>query len=416
MIEKKTEIIHEILVTLYRYCHGMFSNRLRTGLTTLSLILGVAAMVTMASIGEGVKKSVWTQLTRMGTKAILISPVPRTLNGVTGRQASTQNLTVADAIALKQQIPFVTKIAWAKGERMQIIYGHHNWNGAVYGISPDLLSILEYTMTSGVPISQKDMDVGAKVALIGGTIAENLFDVGEEPVGTIIRIKNMPFEVIGVLGPKGYLPSGRDQDDIVMIPYTTAEQKVVGSGFRGAVEAISASTDSVDEVLEAAAAIREVLRERDQVQPGQPDDFKIQTTLDGLVVQEAANDTLTLMIVTIASISFLVGGVGTVNMLLLSVNDRVREIGIRLAVGATRRQILFQFLIEALMLGGVGGVMGIAVGCVGSQIVTAAAGWPTTITLKIVSLAFVSSLAVALVSAIGPAYKAAGLRPVDALR
>ena len=395
---------------------SLVSNQLRTALTTLSLGLGVAAIIMMASIGQGAKESVWAKLTRMGTKVILIGPAPRVMGGVRGGEGITFNLTVADAAALKEQIHLVTKAAWAKGERMQIIHGHHNWNGAVYGISPDLLSILEYTMTSGVPISQRDMDVGAKVALIGGTIAENLFDVGEEPVGTIIRIKNMPFEVIGVLGPKGHLPSGRDQDDIVMIPYTTAEQKVLGSGFRGVVGAISASTDHVDDLLEAAGAIREVLRERHQLQPDQPDDFKIQTTLDGLVVQEAANDTLTLMIVTIASISFLVGGVGIVNMLLLSVNDRVREIGIRLAVGATRRQILFQFLIEALILGGLGGAMGIAVGCVGSQIVAAVVGWPTTITPKAVSLAFVSSLAVALVSAIGPAYKAAGLSPVDALR
>jgi putative ABC transport system permease protein len=279
---------------------SLLSSRLRTALTTLSLGLGVAAIIMMASIGEGAKESVWMELTRMGTKVILIGPVPRVMSGVRGGEGSAFNLTVADATALKHQIGLVTKTAWAKGEWMQIIHGHHNWNGAVYGISPDLLPILEYTMISGVPINQKDMDVGAKVALIGATIAENLFDVGEEPVGTIIRIKNMPFEVIGVLGPKGHLPSGRDQDDIVMIPYTTAEQKVVGSPFRGAVGAISASTDRIEGLLEAAAAVREVLRERHQLQHDQPDDFKIQTTLDGLVVQEAANDTLTIMMITIA--------------------------------------------------------------------------------------------------------------------
>jgi len=237
---------------------SLLSSRLRTALTTLSLGLGVAAMIMMASIGQGAKESVWAELTRMGTKVILIGPVPRVMSGVRGGEGSTFNLTVADAVALKQQIELVNKTAWAKGERMQIIHGHHNWNGAVYGISPDLLPILEYTMSLGIPINQKDMDVGAKVALIGGTIAENLFDVDEEPVGTIIRIKNMPFEVIGVLGPKGHLPSGRDQDDIVMIPYTTAEQKVIRSAFRGAVEAISASTDRVEDILEAAAAVREV--------------------------------------------------------------------------------------------------------------------------------------------------------------
>jgi len=395
---------------------SLLSSRLRTALTTLSLGLGVAAMIMMASIGQGAKESVWMELTRMGTKVILIGPVPRVMSGVRGGEGSTFNLTVADAVALKQQIELVNKTAWAKGERMQIIHGHHNWNGAVYGISPDLLPILEYTMTSGIPISQKDMDAGAKVALIGWTIAENLFDVGEEPVGTVIRIKNMPFEVIGVLGRKGHLPSGRDQDDIVMIPYTTAEQKVIGSAFRGSVGAISASTDRVEDLLEAAAAAREVLRERHHLLPGQADDFNIQTTLDSLLVQEAANDTLTIMMVAIAMISFLVGGIGIVNMLLLSVNERIREIGIRMTVGAKRRHILFQFIIEAIMLGGLGGMMGIAVGSVGSQILTAAAGWATSFTPKSISLAFVSSLAVALISGIGPAYKAANLNPIDALR
>lgn len=397
-------------------CRALVSNRLRTWLTTLSLVIGVAAMIVIASVGQGAKESVWAELTRMGTKVILIGPVPKVMSGVRGGEGSTQNLTVADAAALKQQIPLVTKAAWAKGERMQIIHGHYNWNGAVYGISPDLLSILEYKMASGISITQKDMDIGAKVALIGETIAENLFEADEEPVGTVIRIKNMPFEVIGVLGPKGHLPSGRDQDDIVMIPYTTAEQKVVASPFRGAVGAISVSTDRIEDLPEAADGVREVLRERHQLHPGQPDDFKIQTTLDGLLVQEAANDTLTIMMVAIASISFLVGGVGIANTLLISVNERIREIGVRLAVGAKRRQILFQFLIEAMLLGGLGGIFGIALGCVGAQIVTAAAGWPTIITPKTISIAFVSSLAVALVSAIGPACKAASLNPIDALR
>jgi putative ABC transport system permease protein len=260
------------------------------------------------------------------------------------------------------------------------------------------------------------MDSGAKVALIGETIAENLFEVDEEPVGTVIRIKNMPFEVIGVLGAKGHLPSGRDQDDIVMIPYTTAEQKVLGSQLRGAVGAISASTDHVEDLFEAAAGVREVLRERHHLQPHQLDDFKVQTTLDGLFVQEAANDTLTRMMVAIAAISLLAGGIGIGNMQLISINEQIREIGIRLAVGAKRRQILFHFMVEAMVLGALGGILGIALGCVGAYVLTAVAGWPTIITLKSIFLAFVSSVSVAIVFAIGPAYKAARLNPIDALR
>jgi putative ABC transport system permease protein len=397
-------------------CSALFSNGLRTALTTLSLVIGVAAMIMVESVGQGAKESVWAELTRMGTKVILIGSGPRAVSGVRAGQGSMLNLTVADAAALKEQIPLVTKSAWARGERMQLIHGHHNWNGAVYGISPDLLPILEYTMRSGLPISRKDMDLGAKVALIGATVTENLFEMGEEPVGTVIRIKNMPFEVIGVLGAKGHLPSGRDQDDIVMIPYTTAEQKVLASQFRGVVGAISASTDRVEDLLEAAAEVREVLRERHHLQLGQPDDFKVQTTLDGLLAQEAANDTLAVMMIAIASISFLVGGVGIANIVLISINERMREIGIRLAVGAKRLHILFQFLIEAMVLGGVGGILGIILGCVAAQIATSVTDWPTIITQKSISLAFVSSLAVSLVFAIGPAYKAASLNPIDALR
>jgi putative ABC transport system permease protein len=260
------------------------------------------------------------------------------------------------------------------------------------------------------------MDAGARVALVGQTVVENLFDPGEEPVGSTIRIKNVPFKIIGVLAPKGQSAQGSDQDDILFIPFTTAERKVFGTQFLGSVGALFASTEHPEDLPAAVDGIREVLRARHRLQPEQADDFTIRTQVDIGKVQEGASQTLTMMMFAVASISLVVGGIGIMNILLVSVTERTREIGIRMAVGAKRRHILIQFLIEAMTLSLVGGVLGILFGILGARATTVFAGWPTIISTESILVAFFFSVSVGLFFGLYPANKASRLNPIEALR
>ncbi|MEK7869198.1 MAG: FtsX-like permease family protein, partial [Nitrospirota bacterium] len=261
-----------------------------------------------------------------------------------------------------------------------------------------------------------DLDAAVRVALVGQTVVENLFEAGEEPVGSVIRIKNVPFRVIGVLAPKGQSAQGSDQDDIVFIPFSTAERKVFGTQFIGSVGALFATTERQEDLFAAVDQIREVLRARHRLQTEQGDDFTIRTQVDIGKVQEGTSQTLTVMLLSIAAVSLLVGGIGIMNILLVSVTERTREIGVRMAVGAKRRHILMQFLIEAMTLSVVGGTLGIVVGVVGARLTTVIAGWPTIISGDTVIAAFFFSLAVGLFFGLYPANKAARLNPIDALR
>jgi putative ABC transport system permease protein len=260
------------------------------------------------------------------------------------------------------------------------------------------------------------LESAARVALIGQTIVGNLFEPGEEPVGAVIRIKNVPFHVIGVLAPKGQSAQGSDQDDVIFIPFSTAERKVFGTSFIGSVGAMFGSTDQVEDLPMAAEQIREVLRARHRLQTEQEDDFTIRTQVDIGKVQEGTSETLTMMLFAIASVSLLVGGIGIMNILLVSVTERTREIGVRMAVGAKRRHIVMQFLIEAMTLSLVGGALGIVLGIAGAKLTTLIAGWPTIISGNVILLAFFFSLVVGLFFGLYPANKAARLNPIEALR
>jgi putative ABC transport system permease protein len=391
-------------------------NRLRAGLTMLGIIIGVGAVIAMVSIGQGAKETVRAQVATMGTNLIIVWPGSTTVGGVRSAQGGAVTLTVADALELKKKIPLLVETGWAKRDVMQIINGHKNWNGPVNGISPSYLTIRDWSFTGGGPISQADLESAARVAVIGQTIVENLYEPGEEPVGSTIRIKNVPFRIVGVLSPKGQSAQGSDQDDVIFIPFTTAERKLLGTPFLGIVGAIFGSTSRLDDLPEAAEAIRDVLRARHRLQPDQADDFTIRTQVDIGKVQEGASETLTVMMFAIASISLFVGGIGIMNILLVSVTERTREIGVRMAVGAKRRHILIQFLIEAMTLGFLGGLLGIVCGIAGARIMTAVAGWPTIISPSSILLASVFSLIVGLFFGLYPANKAARLNPIEALR
>jgi len=391
-------------------------NRMRAGLTMLGIVIGVAAVIAMVSIGEGAKRAVQAQIATMGTNVIVIFPGVTSASGVRGSQGSGVTLTVSDALDLKKRIPLLADTGWAKRDVMQIVYGNRNWNGPVNGVSPSYLTIRDWSFTSGGPFTQTDLESAARVALIGQTIVGNLFEPGEEPVGAVIRIKNVPFHVIGVLAPKGQSAQGSDQDDVIFIPFSTAERKVFGTSFIGSVGAMFGSTEQVEDLPMAAEQIREVLRARHRLQTEQEDDFTIRTQVDIGKVQEGTSETLTMMLFAIASVSLLVGGIGIMNILLVSVTERTREIGVRMAVGAKRRHIVMQFLIEAMTLSLVGGALGIVLGVAGAKLTTLIAGWPTIISGNVILLAFFFSLVVGLFFGLYPANKAARLNPIEALR
>lgn len=405
-----------ILLTVWTAVRILGRNRLRAGLTMLGIVIGVGAVIAMVSIGEGAKAAVAQRVATMGTNVIIIFPGSTTTGGVRGGQGGAVTLTVSDALDLKKRIPLLHETGWSKRDVMQIVNGNKNWNGSVNGISPSYLMIREWSFTSGGAFTQQDMDSAAAVALVGQTIVDNLFDAGEEPVGSIIRIKNVPFRVIGVLAPKGQSAQGSDQDDIIFIPFTTAERKVFGTQFFGSVGALFVSTERTEDLAPAVDQIRETLRLRHRLQPEQENDFIIRTQVDIGKVQEETSETLTVMLFAVASVSLLVGGIGIMNILLVSVTERTKEIGVRMAVGAKRRHILVQFLIEAMTISLVGGCLGIVFGVLGARVMTEIAGWPTIISANTVAAAFFFSLAVGLFFGLYPANKAARLNPIDALR
>ena len=391
-------------------------NRLRAGLTMLGIVIGVGAVIAMVSIGEGAKRAVQAQIATMGTNVIIVWPGATTVSGVRGGQGGAVTLTVSDALDLKKKIPLLSETGWARREVMQMVNGNRNWNGPINGVSPSYLTIRDWAFSSGGPFTQADLDSAARVALIGQTIVDNLFDEGEEPVGAVIRIRNVPFRVIGVLSPKGQSAQGSDQDDVIFIPFTTAERKVFGTMFLGSVAALFASTDRPEDLPEAVERIREVLRGRHRLQAEQADDFTVKTQVDIGKVQEGTSYTLTLLLFSVASVSLLVGGIGIMNILLVSVTERTREIGVRMAVGAKRRHIVRQFLIEAMTLSLLGGAVGVVLGVVGAKLTTVVAGWPTVISTDVILVAFLFSLAVGLFFGLYPANKASRLNPIEALR
>ncbi len=405
-----------VLLTVMTALRILSRNRLRAGLTMLGIVIGVGAVIAMVSIGQGARAAVQAQVASMGTNVIVIMPGSTTVSGVRGGQGGAVTLTVNDAAEMKKRNPLLSDTAWAKRDVMQIVNGNRNWNGPVNGVSPSYLTIRDWSFSSGGPFTQSDMESAARVALIGQTTLENLFDPGEEAVGATIRIKNVPFQIIGVLAPKGQSAQGSDQDDVIFVPFTTAERKVFGSQFLGSVGALFASTEQTADLPEAVEHIREVLRVRHRLQPDQADDFTVRTQVDIGKVQEGTSQILTAMLFAIASVSLLVGGIGIMNILLVSVTERTKEIGVRMAVGAKRMHILTQFLIEAMTLSLFGGVIGVIVGVAGASLTTVIAGWPTIISVESIATACVFSLVVGLFFGLYPANKAARLNPIDALR
>jgi putative ABC transport system permease protein len=391
-------------------------NPLRAGLTMLGIIIGVGAVVAMVSLGQGASVSVQAQIASLGTNVLLVIPGATTVSGVRTGSGGVSTLTVEDAREIERKIDGVSAVTYVTRSVLQIVHENKNWSTAVVGTTSVYPDIRDWPMAQGTFFTQSDEDSAAKVAVLGKTAAENLFERGEEVVGAQIRIKNVPLRVLGVMSPKGQSLLGQDQDDVVHIPFSTAERKVLGTKFLGTVGIVLVATMRQEQTQQAVPEIRELLRTRHHLQPSEEDDFTIRTMEDIAKASAGASRTMMLMLLSIASISLIVGGIGIMNILLVSVTERTHEIGIRMAVGAKRRHILLQFLVEAVILSTVGGVVGVLAGIVGARLVTTVAGWPAIVSPQAVVIAFLFSVGVGIFFGLYPANKASRLNPIDALR
>ena len=392
-------------------------NKLRSALTMLGIVIGVGAVITMVAVGAGAQARVAEQIQSLGSNMIIVLSGSITAGGVRMGSGSQLTITEDDAWAIQREIRTVTAAAPTSRGSAQIVYGNLNWATSVQGVTGEFFSAREWDVADGRLFSQEEVDGAAKVALIGQTVAGNLF--GEsDPLGQVIRIKNVPFGVIGVLQRKGQTTFGQDQDDTVLIPLSTAKRKVLGSSQANAraVGSIAVKVGDARAMPDAEQEIRSLLRQRHRLQTFQEDDFGIRNLTEVLQSQEASSKVLTLLLAAIASVSLLVGGIGIMNIMLVSVTERTREIGLRMAVGARGRDILVQFLVEAVTLSLLGGILGIALGLGGSYAIAYFAQWRTLVSVEAVAVAFVFSAAVGVFFGFYPARQASRLNPIDALR
>ncbi|CAI4034001.1 FtsX-like permease family protein [Nitrospira tepida] len=390
-------------------------NPLRTGLTMLGIVIGIGAVVTMVSVGEGASALIQSEISSLGLNAVIIVPGATTVGGVRSGLGGVSTLTVDDAREIQKRVRGVSLMTYATRGVLQVVRENKNWNTVVTGVTASLPDIRDWPVEAGTFFSQSDEDVAAKVAVLGRTVAQNLFERGEEIVGAQIRIKNVPLRVLGVLKPKGQSFTGQDQDDIVFLPFSTAERKVLGTKLLGTVGAIFVKAGPEARMSEMVQDVRELLRARHRLHQTEEDDFTVRTMEDVAKMSAGTSRTMMLLLLGIASIALLVGGIGIMNILLVSVTERTREIGIRMALGAKRQDILLQFLMEAVVLSSVGGLLGVLVGIGGARVLSGLAGWPVTISLDAIVVAVLFSVAVGIFFGLYPANRASRLNPIEAL-
>jgi putative ABC transport system permease protein len=390
-------------------------NPLRAGLTMLGIIIGIGAVVAMVSLGQGATASVQAEISSLGTNVLILVPGATTVGGVRGGLGSISTLTVEDAEDIEKKVASVTAVMYATRSVLQVIRENKNWSTIVLGTTPVFPDIRSWPIAEGNFFTQSDMDSAAKVVVLGKTAVQNLFEAGEEVVGSEIRIRNVSLRVIGVLAPKGQSITGQDQDDFVVLPFSTAERKVLGTKFLGTVGIILVATHTRHEIPAVVDDIKDLLRAKHRLHQTEEDDFTIRTMEDIAKTIAGTSQTMMFMLMSIASISLIVGGIGIMNILLVSVTERTREIGLRMAVGAKRAHILLQFLIEAIIMTAIGGVLGVAAGIGISLLLTTMIGWPTIINTEAVVAAFLFSVVVGLFFGLYPANKASKLNPIEAL-
>jgi putative ABC transport system permease protein len=392
-------------------------NKLRSALTMLGIIIGVGAVIAMVAVGAGAQARVAEQIQSLGSNLIIVLSGSVNSAGLRLGTGSQLTITEDDSTGIAREIPAVQVSAPTVRGSAQVVFGNLNWSTSIQGVTSDYFEARDWAVVDGRPISTEDNDGATKVALVGQTTALNLFG-DADPLGQIIRIKKVPFTVVGLLDRKGQNSWGQDQDDIILIPMSTAKKKVLGKSNSNpkAVNAISIKIRPDEDMSEAESQIRELLRQRHRLQPSQDDDFWLRNLSEVLQTQEESSKVMTYLLAAIASVSLVVGGIGIMNIMLVSVTERTREIGLRMAVGARGRDILGQFLIEAVTLSLIGGVIGIAAGLGGATALSYFAAWRTLVAPEAIAVAFGFAAAVGVFFGFYPARKAARLDPIEALR
>ena len=391
---------------------GMISNKLRTFLTLLGIIIGVGAVIAMVSLGFGVKENIKNNISKLGSNLLVITSGGRTDTGARLAAGEGAKLTYEDAEAIMKQVDGVARMSASVNKSYQLVAGNQNWTSRVEGTTPSNFDIQSLELEDGRIFNNKDLNSRSRVAVIGSTVAESLFPEGE-PVGKMMRVNKAPFQVIGVLKSKGQSGMGQDQDDVVYIPLTTAQNRMMGITY---VQRVTLQAENENIINDVQAEAEQVLRNRHKIKAGNYDDFTVRNMAAIMETMMETANSITMLLGCIAAISLLVGGIGIMNIMLVSVTERTREIGIRKALGATYNNILLQFLLEAMVIGIVGGGLGVLLGVGASFAISYFAGWNTVISLWAIIIAVVFSIGIGLFFGIYPARKAALLDPIDALR
>lgn len=391
---------------------ALLRNKMRSALTMLGIIIGVGAVIAMVAIGQGAQASVDAQISSLGSNVLLVFPSATTRGGVSAGFGSGTTLTEEDGEAIKDQCPAVAYLSPQIRMGSQVVYGNLNWATSVQGGSPDYFAIRDWRIQSGDFFTEQDVRGATKVCLLGQTVVQQLFQY-EDPIGKTVRIRNIPFRVVGTLRAKGQNMMGQDQDDIIVVPYTTLQKRLMGHTRTWGFLVSAVSKDRIDE---AQQQITDLLRARHKLGPMDENDFMIRTQTEIAEASSATSRIMTTLLASIASVSLIVGGIGIMNIMLVSVTERTREIGIRMSIGARRRDILVQFLMEAVVLSLTGGIVGIILGMMSTNLISTLAGWPTFISAASIALAVVFSMTVGVFFGYYPAKKAANLSPIEALR
>jgi len=399
----------QILKVAYR---ALVRNKMRSSLTMLGIIIGVGAVIAMVGIGQGAKRMIDAQVASLGDNLVTVFSGSHFRHGARSAAGTITNLTDEDAQAILDYCPAITRVTPRVRTGAQIIAGNLNWASQVEGYNPEFVYIRSWPVVSGTFFTNQDVRGATKVCVLGKTVVDNLFP-GQDPVGGIIRINKLPFRVLGVLSSKGQNAFGRDQDDVVIVPYTTAQKKLIGITH---VQYIMASAVDRTQIDLAEDQITQLLRQKHKIPPGEDNDFTVRTQLDLASVAGSTSGIMTILLGAIASISLIVGGIGIMNIMLVSVTERTREIGIRMAVGARGRDILIQFLVESVVLCLIGGIVGIMLGVATSQVISGVLNWPVFVSAPAVALAFFFAAFVGIFFGFYPARKASLLDPIEALR
>ncbi len=393
---------------------ALLRNKIRTSLTMLGIIIGVAAVITMVSIGEGSKQSIRSQLSSMGSNMITVRPFSNTTVGGGARLGTTglQTLKVEDALAIQKEASYITEVSPAVSTRGQAINASLNWPTTIQGVSPSYLSIRDWKLQSGVPFTDDDVASSGKVCLLGKTVSNNIFSDGSSPIGKFIRFNKIPFKVIGVLDMKGENTFGQDQDDIILAPYTTVQKRILAINYIQNIYASAIDEKSSDT---ASGEVVSILRANHKLKYGEENDFNVRTQAELISTMSSTSQLLTMLLTAIAAISLLVGGIGIMNIMYVSVTERTKEIGLRMAIGARGLDILMQFLTEAILISITGGVIGVVLGISSSKLVTTFLSWPTLVSQSSVILSFAICTVTGVFFGYYPALKASKLDPIEAL-